>query len=46
MSSQSAMSFFNKGKTYQLQDDGRLVLSEDTVNDSDDLENKTETHLQ
>ena len=38
------MSFFNKGKTYELQDAGRLVLSEDTVNGSycsDDLENKT-----
>jgi len=38
------VSFFNKGKTYELQDAGRLVLSEDTVNGSycsDDLENKT-----
>lgn len=41
---QSIVSFFNKGKTYELQDAGCLVLSEDTVNDSycsDDLENKT-----
>jgi AP endonuclease-2 len=43
VSSQFAISFFNKGKTYELQDYGNLVLSEDTVNGSyysDDLEKK------
>jgi AP endonuclease-2 len=43
VSSQFAVSFFNKGKTYELQDYGNLVLSEDTVNGSyysDDLEKK------
>ncbi|RCV12686.1 hypothetical protein SETIT_2G288800v2 [Setaria italica] len=40
---QSIVSFFNKGKTYELQDDGNLVLSENTVNGSyysDGLEKK------
>jgi AP endonuclease-2 len=43
VSSQFAVSFFNKGKTYELQDYGNLVVSEDTVNGSyysDDLEKK------
>nr|CAB3457713.1 unnamed protein product [Digitaria exilis] len=41
---QSIVSFFNKGKTSELQDAGNLALYKDTVNDScccDDLENKT-----
>ncbi|CAL5082565.1 unnamed protein product [Urochloa decumbens] len=41
---QSIVSFFNKGRTCELQDDGNLILSEDTVNGiycSDCLENKT-----
>ncbi|CAN6198707.1 unnamed protein product, partial [Urochloa humidicola] len=41
---QSIVSFFNKGRTCELQDGGNLILSEDTVNGSycsDGLENKT-----
>ncbi|KAF8701008.1 hypothetical protein HU200_033900 [Digitaria exilis] len=41
---QSIVSFFNKGKTSELQDAGNLALYKDTVDDSccsDDLENKT-----
>ncbi|OEL34424.1 DNA-(apurinic or apyrimidinic site) lyase 2 [Dichanthelium oligosanthes] len=40
---QSIVSFFNKGKTYELQDARNFVLSDDIVNDSycsDGLENK------